>query len=189
MEIWLLAVALSCDTAALCVSNGARCVNVRFFQLFKFSLVYGVMQGVMPLVGFVLGESLVSFIAQIDHFIAFFILCFLGVKMFVESLSEERAFARGAVQKCQLDINSKELWLGAFATSIDALAVGVTFAFEKTCVLQNALIICFVCVVMSLAASYVGRFFGERHKAKALMFGGVVLVCIGVKILVSHLFF
>ncbi len=184
IELLLLAVALSCDCAAISVANGARCAKIAPRRALLFACIYGAAQAVMPLLGYLLGVGFVRFIERFDHFVAFGILAFLGAKMVREGLA-----GAGEGGECTLDISAKELALGAIATSIDALAVGVTFAFGEVNVWLNAAVIGAVCVAMSFGATYVGRLFGERYKARALVAGGVILIGIGTKILLSHLFF
>ncbi len=183
IELLLLSVALSCDAMALSMANGAKCYKLSTGEIVRFSAVYGFFQGFMPLLGFFLGLAFVRFIAQIDHFVAFLILAFLGAKMIKDGLSSEKDSV------CQLGIGFKELCVGAVATSIDALAVGITFSFGESNIWLNVSIIALVCAALSFASAYVGRAFGERFADKALIFGGVILCLIGTKILVEHIFF
>lgn len=179
MEILLLAIALSMDCAALSMSNGAKCLNFGVLQIVKVSLVYGLAQALMPILGYFLGLGFVGFIEKIDHFIAFAILAFLGVKMILES--------RENSQECALKLPFKELILGAIATSIDALAVGVTFSFGEIEIFKACLIIGVVCFILSFFASFIGKKLGEIFRSKALILGGLILIFIGLKILLTHL--
>lgn len=149
MEILLLAVALSMDCVALSMSNGAKCANYGIFRIAKVSFVYGFFQGAMPIIGFFLGALFVGFIEQIDHFIAFAILGFLGVKMMLDS--------RENSDEITANLGLKELISGAIATSIDALAVGVTFSFTSLNIWFSCAIIAFVCFILSFTATFIGK--------------------------------
>lgn len=149
MEILLLAVALSMDCVALSMSNGAKCVNYGIFRIAKVSFVYGFFQGAMPIIGFFLGALFIGFIEQIDHFVAFAILGFLGVKMMLDS--------RENSDEITANLGLKELISGAVATSIDALAVGVTFSFTSLNIWFSCAIIAFVCFILSFAATFIGK--------------------------------
>lgn len=179
MEILLLAVALSMDCVALSMSNGAKCANYGILRIAKVSFVYGFFQGAMPIIGFFLGALFVGFIEQIDHFIAFAILGFLGVKMILDS--------RENSDEITANLGLKELISGAIATSIDALAVGVTFSFTSLNIWFSCSIIAFVCFSLSFAATFIGKKLGEIFNDKALILGGLILIFIGFKILITHL--
>lgn len=180
MEILIIAFALAMDSVALSIANGAKFRNMSFFVAVKMSLVYGFFQGLMPFLGYFLGSIFVSYVASIDHYIAFVILCFLGFKMIKESCSSE----------CEEGISSldfKEILAGAVATSIDAMAVGVTFAFGDVEIFSASLIIALVCFVLCVMAVFVGRRLGDCFGRKSLVLGGVILILIGSKILLEHL--
>ena len=161
MHLLLLSFALSMDSAALNMANAARYKSLGFGKILFIAFMLGFFQFLMPLLGYFLGISFAKFISSIDHFIAFFILCFLGFKMLKEACSSE------ASESLSMDI--KTIFVGAFATSIDALAIGV------------------VCFVLSLAAFYIGKFMGEILEKKALFLGGAILIFLGFKILITHL--
>ncbi|MBE2984543.1 manganese efflux pump [Campylobacter sp. RM9344] len=177
--IFLLAIALAMDAVALSIINGAKNPQISISHILRISAVFGVFQALMPLIGFTLGLSFVSFIAGIDHFIAFGILLFLGIKMIKESREE----CDENLEKLSL----KELLLGAIATSIDALAVGVTFSFEQTNILSACLIIGIFCFALCIIACYIGKFIGSYLHSKALVLGGAILIFLGCEILITHL--
>lgn len=179
MEIFLIAIALSMDSAALSVANGAKYPNIGFVKVFKISFVYALFQAIMPVFGFILGISFLKFITQIDHFIALAILCFLGIKMIND--------ARNFNGETSINLSNKELVLGAIATSIDALAVGVTFAFSEVNILYACFIIGLVCLLICLLAVFLGKKTGEIFECKALILGGFILIFLGFKILFEHL--
>ncbi|AII15427.1 hypothetical membrane protein (DUF204 domain) [Campylobacter iguaniorum] len=179
MEIIFLAIALAMDSVALSMANGARCKNLNLADVLKMSFIFGLAQAIMPAVGYVFGLAFVKFIASIDHFIAFVILTFLGAKMIKESKDMD--------PKCSLNLNLRMLMLGAIATSIDALAVGVTLSFGDANIYEACLIIGAVCFILCVAASFVGRVLGDMLESKAMILGGVILIALGVKILAEHL--
>ena len=179
MEIFLIAIALSMDSAALSVANGAKYPNIGFAKAFKISFVYAFFQAIMPVFGFILGISFVKFITEIDHFIALAILCFLGIKMIKD--------ARNYEAQTSVNLSNKELILGAIATSIDAMAVGVTFAFSQINILYACCIIGLVCLLVCLLAVFLGKKTGEIFERKALVLGGIILIFLGFKILFEHL--
>jgi len=179
MQLLLLSFALSMDSAALNMANGARYKNLALNKILFIAFMLGFFQFLMPLLGYFLGISFAKFISSVDHFIAFFILCFLGFRMFKEACSKE---------ECEyLKIGFKTILYGAFATSVDALAVGVTLSFEDINIFQSSLIIGVVCFALSLIAFYIGKFMGEILEKKALFLGGVILIFLGFKILITHL--
>lgn len=180
MEILLIAIALAMDAVAISLVSGTKCFNIKISQILLISFVYGIFQAFMPILGYFFGLSFAKFIESIDHFIAFLILGYIGIKMIKDSFEKND-------EDCILKIPKKELILGAFATSIDALAVGVTFAFEKVNIWLNSLIIGFVCFVLCIIACFIGKKIGGILHQKALILGGAILIFIGIKILITHL--
>lgn len=181
MELLLIAFGLSMDSVALCIANGAKCLNIRVLSILKIAFFYAFFQGLMPVFGYLIGESFYSYIKDFDHFIAFFILFFLGVKMIKDSRNLED-------NSCILNLSTKEIILGAIATSIDAMAVGVTFAFENISIIKAVIVIFAVCFVLCILACFIGKKMGERLENKALVLGGIILISIGLKILINDLF-
>ncbi len=166
MELLLLSVALAMDAAALSIANGAKYRNLVLSKILFIASVFGFFQAAMPLAGYFLGA-------------AFAILGFLGVKMIREACRNEPAQAVG--------LDTKMLISGGFATSIDALAVGVTLSFTAADIRFSAAVIGVVCFALSVAAFYVGKFVGEFLEQKALILGGAILIALGFKILITHL--
>ena len=182
MELLLLAVALSMDSAALSIANGARCTNLTLFKISKIAFIYGFFQALMLLIGYFLGLEFIKYVQAIDHYIAFFILFVLGAKMIKDSREEENL-------KCSIDLSLKLLIIGAIATSIDALAVGVALSFEGGgSIAVSSIFVGLVCFAICIVAVYIGKYLGEALEKKALILGGVILIVIGFKILISHLF-
>ncbi|MCR4941420.1 MAG: manganese efflux pump MntP family protein [Campylobacter sp.] len=179
MLLFLLAIALAMDSVALSIASAAQNPKFSPYAAVKISFVFGFFQALMPFFGYILGIRFVAFISEIDHFIAFAILVFLGLKMIKESRDE---------RKENLEILSfKELILGAIATSIDALSVGITFSFSHTDILYACCLIGIVCFVLCVFACYIGRILGAWLGSKALILGGVMLILIACSILIEHL--
>ncbi|OGH91568.1 MAG: hypothetical protein A2534_04495 [Candidatus Magasanikbacteria bacterium RIFOXYD2_FULL_39_9] len=178
-SIFLIAIALSLDAAAVAAANGAHHHRMSFAKALKISFFFGFFQFFMPLVGWVMGSGLETIISKFSHWVAFFLLGILGVKMILESLK--------SVDEKTIDIHSvKILLLLSVATSIDALlVVGTTLALMPVNIWLASVIIGLVTFVFSLAAIYIGKKFGEKWGKKAEFVGGLILITIGLKILVE----
>lgn len=181
MELLLLAIALSMDSAALSIASGARCVNLTLFKISKIAFIYGFFQAFMLLIGYFLGLEFIKYVEFIDHYIAFLILVILGAKMIKDSKNQDTL-------ECSIDLSLKLLIIGAIATSIDALAVGVALSFEGGSIVFSSAIVGLVCFIICIGSVYIGRYLGETLEKKALILGGILLIAIGFKILISHLF-
>lgn len=183
-ELFLIGVGLSMDAFAVSVCKG---LNMRGKVNFKhagvIALFFGGFQALMPLVGYFLGIGFEKYITKIDHWIAFLLLGFIGGKMIVEAIKEWNAEDKQEEDK--LDI--KELTILAVATSIDALAVGITFAFLSVNIWSAISIIGVTTFVLSIIGVVIGNKFGSRYKSKAELAGGIILVLMGIKILLEHL--
>ncbi len=181
-NILLIAVALSLDAAAVSAANGAHHHRMPLTTALKISLFFGLFQFIMPLIGWWVGFGLEKIISQFDHWIAFSLLSILGIKMILESLK--------SVNEKTIDIhNIKVLFLLSIATSIDALVVGMTFALLPVNIWLAVIIIGLTTFVLSFLSIYIGKKCGEQWGRKAEIIGGLILVLIGIKILLSHLFF
>ncbi|MCR8679101.1 MULTISPECIES: manganese efflux pump MntP [Campylobacter] len=181
MELLFLAIALSMDSAALSIANGAKCGNLKLLKIIKIAFIYGFFQAFMLFIGYILGLEFIRYVEFIDHYIAFCILVFLGLKMIKESRDSGNL-------ECSIDLSLKLLIIGAVATSIDALAVGVALSFEGGSILLSLIAVGVVCFIICIGAVYLGKYLGEALESKALILGGVILIGIGFKILISHLF-
>ena len=188
LEIWLLAIGLAMDCFAVSIASGIILKRVRMRPMLIMALAFGFFQALMPLLGWIGASFFSHLIENIDHWIAFGILAFLGGRMVLESFKDEDC--RHEFDPTSLKVVSAL----AVATSIDALAVGVSFAFlgvrSFSSILPSIGIIGFV----SFALSFVGLMFGIRfgcgiaRKLRAELWGGVILIIIGTKILIEHLF-
>lgn len=185
IDLLIVAVGLSMDAFAASICKGFQLQRVRLSQALAVAGAFGGFQALMPLVGWLLGVSFAGFIEPVDHWIAFVLLVILGGKMIWDSLHEDDGEAEA--DRCEVRLRPGEILLLAVATSIDALAVGVSLAFLGVGIIESSLIIGAVTFAICFAGIYVGSRFGARFGSKATIFGGLVLIAIGCKILVEHL--
>ena len=185
IELLLLGVGLAMDAFAVSICKGLAMNKVNMKQCFLIALFFGGFQAFMPVLGWFLGSTFAEKIKAIDHWIAFILLSYIGIKMISDAIKEWKEETKVEQMDPPLDI--KELFLLAIATSIDALAVGITFSFLDVVIGLAAAIIGVVTFVISGAGVFVGNIFGEKYKTKAQIVGGVILVLLGVRILVTHL--
>jgi putative Mn2+ efflux pump MntP len=158
-----------------------RRINKAYTAL--IGLFFGAFQAGMPLIGWLLGKQFERYIVSVDHWIAFGLLAFLGIRMIIEAVKEDDEDESENSDKLDL----KELTLLAVATSIDALAVGITFAFLKVNILLSVSVIGVTTFTLSVIGVIIGSKFGSKFKSKAEIAGGIILVAIGAKILLEHL--
>ena len=184
VSLFFIAVGLAMDAFSVAVTDGITLRRVRIRDALLVGVFFGGFQFVMPCIGWLLGSTFSSYIQQCDHWIAFVLLAFIGGKMIYEALKPGED--TGAVRN-PLDL--KVLTLLAIATSIDALAVGVTFATMHVSLLSAACVIGVVAFVFSAVGLFIGNKFGNLFGNQAEIIGGVVLIGIGLKILIEHLFF
>lgn len=178
-ELLLIAVSLSMDAFAVSVCKGLSTGRVRAAHYLTCGVWFGIFQALMPLLGWLLGVQFQQFIVQVDHWIAFILLGLIGFNMIREALGsgEEHLDASFA---------PRAMFPLAVATSIDALAVGVTFAFLQVDILPAVSLIGLITFLLSAVGVQVGAVFGGRFRAKAELAGGVVLMLMGLKILLEH---
>ena len=179
IELFLIAVGLSMDAFAVSVCKGLSVKKVGVKHAALAGLYFGGFQFLMPVIGYLLGFRFESVIEAVDHWVAFVLLAFIGGNMIKESF--------GKAEELNDDFGVKTMLLMAVATSIDALAVGITFAFLEVQILPAAGLIGVTTFLLSFAGIYIGNVFGARYKSKAELAGGIILVLIGVKILLEHL--
>ena len=180
LELLLVAVGLSMDAFAVAVCRGLEMRRIDYRQALLIAVFFGGFQALMPVEGYLLGAGFEHYISALDHWIAFALLAFIGGKMIWEAV-------RGGEEEQPQELDLKMLLMMAVATSIDALAVGITFAFLRMDILSSALTIGATTFLISFGGVAAGNRFGARYKQKAEIVGGVVLVLIGVKILLEHL--
>lgn len=182
VELFLIALGLSMDAFAVSICKGLGMRRIRWRHAVVISLFFGGFQAFMPLLGWMLGRQFEHYITAFDHWIAFGLLAVIGGKMLWEAL-------RGGDDACpdEGELNLKELAVLAIATSIDALAVGITFAFLQVQIVPSVALIGATTFICSLVGVVIGHTFGSRLMQKAQIAGGAVLILIGLKILLEHL--
>lgn len=179
-EILLLGVGLSMDAFAVSVCKGLAMKKITAAKAATCGLWFGGFQALMPLLGYLAGSAFSGYIQRIDHWIAFILLGLIGANMIREAVSGEE-------EEGSESLAPGEMFLLAVATSIDALAVGVTFAFLEVKILPAVSLIGVTTFVFSAAGVKIGNLFGLRYKAKAEFAGGIILIGIGTRILLQHL--
>ena len=177
IELFLIGVGLSMDAFAVSVCKGLGMEKINKKHAFLIGLYFGGFQALMPFLGWALGIRFQKYITSVDHWIAFFLLLFIGGKMVIEAVRDKDVQEIGAKD---LPLDHKEMLILAVATSI-------TFAFLNVSIMEACLIIGCTTFVLSIIGVVVGNFFGTRYKKKAEIAGGVILMLIGLKILLEHL--
>ena len=185
-ELLLIGVALSMDAFAVAVCKGLSMKKINWGHGAVIALLFGGFQALMPLVGWLLGTQFQRYITSFDHWVAFALLAFIGGKMTLESFKKDEEDA--CVPEEALDLG--ELLILAVATSIDALAVGITFALLPDVNIWSSIgLIGVTTFLLSLLGVAVGNRFGSKYRKKAELAGGLILIAIGLKILLEHLGF
>lgn len=196
LELFILAVGLSMDAFAVSICKGLALPKINLKSSVIVGLWFGFFQGFMPLIGYLLGVNFRQYIVSIDHWIAFVLLAFIGGNMIKEALSkddEEEALGAESEYCVASEDNMKEIlgaksmFLLAIATSIDALAMGVTFAFLNVNIVPAVCFIGIVTFSFSAVGVKIGNVFGLKYKSKAEIAGGIILILLGCKILIEHL--
>lgn len=178
-EIMIIAIGVAMDAFAVSIAKGLSVRKIEWQYPLKAGLWFGGFQALMPLLGYLLGVSFAERVAEIDHWIAFVLLGVIGVNMIRDSLSEDE-------ENHTADFSAKTMLILAVATSIDALAVGVSFSFLKVDIIAAVAIIGIVTLIFSAIGVKIGNRFGSRYKSKAEFTGGLVLALMGLKILLEH---
>ena len=184
------AFALSMDAFAVSITKGMTIKNLKKSTALKMALTFGVVQGAMPLLGWALGISFESYIKSIDHWIAFILLGFIGfnmIKGFFDDRKEENASELEFSATTDVDdLSNKEIIMLAVATSIDALAVGISFAFLNVSIIPAASIICIITFLVCVVGVFVGNKVDDIFNGYAELVGGVILILIGFNIFNEH---
>jgi putative Mn2+ efflux pump MntP len=181
LQLILLSLGLAMDAFAVSVASGIAIQNLRIHHALRIALAFGLFQAIMPVIGWLAGLALQKYVTGIDHWVAFGLLTFIGGKMIYEATRMEEA------EEASNPLNLYVLLVLAIATSVDALAVGITFAMLGTAIMTPVVVIGSVTFVLCLAGVYIGDMFGHFFEKKIEIFGGVVLIGIGLKILLEHL--
>lgn len=179
IKILLISIGLAMDAFAISISSGLTIKKLKVQNAFKIALFFGGFQAIMPVLGWISGISIKNYIAGIDHWIAFGILSVIGIKMIYESVKIEK-------EKNKMNIlNTKVLFILAVATSIDAFAVGVSFVFLSVAIIKPAVIIGIITFIMSFTGVFIGERIGHLFEDKIEIVGGLILIGIGIKILLT----
>lgn len=178
-ELFIIAAGLSMDACAVSICKGLAVSKVKARHAVCAGLWFGGFQALMPLIGYLLGMQFQSLITSIDHWIAFVLLTLIGLNMVKESREEGESLNDS--------FSARTMFPMAVATSIDALAVGITFAFLNVSIVPAVSFIGVVTFLFSCAGIWIGNIFGSRYKSRAELLGGLVLIFMGVKILAEHL--
>ena len=186
INVVFIALGLSMDAFAVSVTRGMVSSKLSIGQANFIAGCFGVFQGIMPVIGYFIGKAFSKYINEFDHWIAFILLGIIGIKMVYEALKKNEPDKKSDANE---KFSVKFILLLGVATSIDALAVGLSFAFLDENIFIPALTICLVTYAISFAGVYIGKKFGGIFKKYAEVIGGSILVLIGTKILVEHLFF
>lgn len=179
-ELLLIAIGLSMDAFAVSICKGLSVKKIGAKHVLTAGLYFGGFQAIMPMLGFLIGFKFERFIVSVDHWVAFVLLALIGGNMIKEALSDDEESLDGS-------FSPKTMLPLAVATSIDALAVGISFAFLGVDIVMAASLIGVTTFVISGAGIVVGNVFGAKYKNKAEIAGGVILILIGLKILLEHL--
>jgi putative Mn2+ efflux pump MntP len=183
VELMIIAVGVSMDAFAVSICKGLSVKKLRPRYAFSAAMWFGGFQALMPLIGYFVGIHFADFVSNVDHWISFALLAYIGGSMVKESLCMD------GDDDIDADFSFRKMLALAVATSIDALAVGVSFAFLKVNIWTAVLLIGVTTAAFSGVGVKVGNVFGARYKSQAEMAGGIILIVMGVKILVEHLFF
>ena len=183
ISILMIGIGLAMDAFAVSLTMGLSTTKKNKIKIAsKAGIFFGLFQGLMPLTGWLLGIKFTKYIEKIDHWIAFGLLVFIGGKMVYESIKGNDD------EEKQIDFSNKRFLVLAIATSIDALAVGVSFAFLSVNILSASIIIACTTFILCIVAVYIGGVLGSVLKSKSEIIGGVILIIMGSKILIEHLF-
>lgn len=178
-ELIVIAVGVSMDAFAISICKGLSVERVEKRHLLSAGLWFGGAQALMPLIGYLLGSSFQAFIEKVDHWFSFALLFIIGVNMIRES--------RGKVEKLDSSFSAKAMFPLAIADSIDALAIGVTFAFLNVNIIPAVVLIGITTFLFSTVGVKIGNSFGAKYKSKAELAGGIILIFMGTFILFDHL--
>lgn len=184
ITVFLLGLSLSLDAFAVAVSSGIAFGQPNTRAAIKTGVFFGGFQGLMPIFGYILAMSVAGYIEAFDHWIAMVLLAFLGIRMIWENLSQ-----KSDEQPAHDPQSTKWLFLMAITTSIDALAAGITIAFNHYNIWLSALVIALITFAMSVAGVLLGFRLGRLFSKRAGVIGGMILIALGIKVVFDHLFF
>lgn len=180
LQILLISVGLAADAFAVSVVKGLSVKNISVKDTIKLALCFGTFQGIMPLIGYLLGSAFEKIIVNVDHYVAFVLLGFIGIKMIIESNNEEENNS---------DLSIKNILLLGVATSIDALAIGIAYAcaYGSNNAILTFTVIAIITFILSMIGVKIGSKFGSKYDKVAQIIGGIILILLGTNILLEHL--
>ena len=186
IDFILLGIGLAMDAFAVSICKGLGMTKINKNQLIIIASFFGGFQAIMPLIGYLLGNIFAKYVMQFSHWIAFVLLAFIGIKMIIDAIKDRNE--KDIAEEKDKPISFKEITLLAIATSIDALAVGVTFSFyEDINIVLAIVIIGVITLIISALGVFIGNIFGSRYRFIASLIGGIILVLLGIKILLEGL--
>lgn len=179
-EIIFIGIGLAMDAFAVSICKGLSMKKIKWKSAIIIALYFGIFQAGMPVIGYFLGSTFSSFVQKVDHWIAFILLAIIGGNMIKESTDDE-------LDKRNDDVGIKTMIVLAIATSIDALTIGITFAFFDVNLVLAITIIGIITFILSIGGVLIGNKFGDKFQNKAELIGGIILIIIGLKVLLEHL--
>ena len=186
VELLIIAIGLSMDAFAVSIGKGLSLKKIKLSHALKVGLWFGGFQALMPLIGYMLGSTFAEIVSTFDHWVAFVLLSLIGGNMIKESLENDSDNDCDCNKKDKNGFGLTTMFTLAVATSIDALAIGVTFSFFKVAIIPAIITIGITTFLFSVAGLKIGHIFGCKYKSHAELFGGVILILIGLKILIEH---
>ena len=180
VELLLLSIGLAMDAFAVSVCKGISMKKMNWKKAIIIGLYFGGFQALMPTIGYFLGSAFQSLITSIDHWIAFILLGIIGGGMIKEAFEDDK-------ENVNDDVGFKTMIILAIATSIDALAVGITFAFLNVNLILAVSLIGIITFIISVIGTKIGNRFGDKYERKAEIVGGIILIFLGIKILLEHI--
>lgn len=186
VELLIIAIGLSMDAFAVSIGKGLSLKKIKLSHALKVGLWFGGFQALMPLIGYMLGSTFAEIVSTFDHWVVFVLLSLIGGNMIKESLENDSDNDCDCNKKDKNGFGLTTMFTLAVATSIDALAIGVTFAFFKVAIFPAIITIGITTLIFSVAGLKIGNIFGCKYKSHAELFGGVILILIGLKILLEH---
>lgn len=180
IEILLISIGLAMDAFAVSVCKGLAMKKMSWKKAIIIGLYFGIFQAVMPVIGYFLGTTFERFITNVDHWVAFILLVGIGINMVKEAFDKES-------ENRNDNVDVKTMLALSIATSIDALAIGITFACLKIHIVMPVITIGLITFIISVIGVKIGNRFGDKYEKKAEIMGGVILILLGVKILLEHL--
>lgn len=183
LELFIISIGLSMDAFAVSICKGLCMRKLNYKNAIIIGCFFGGFQALMPLIGYIMGTQFKDSITSIDHWIAFVLLFLIGINMIRESLNKDEV----ACENIDVQLSFKNMTVLSIATSIDALAIGITFAFLQVNIIPAVSIIGITTFILSVIGVKIGHVFGSKYKSSAELIGGIILIAMGIKILFEHL--